>query len=275
MEKSLTFLMKTNFLFAFLLFLNSHSFGQNYYVPNNGYLLNLTQKNDLHFSGYFHPSSNDKETLNFQLGYSPIKYFGLVGSRFQYNKSYPKSDIYQNTQISFWDFAVGCYFPFFEKSNSSNNNFKNNISVNSGLLFDIYVGHSSGEVSNFYDNIGRNQFKIRKNYLQLGFHVQYKFMGIHMTTQVGNISYDDGIIQGGTTIAVQSTIDILNRDNNFVLIENSFQLDVGVRYGKIVLATTRMNESRKLYRIGVINQVVTLGALIDIDEFFRRKKMKP
>lgn len=278
MKKFYSIPTKGNFLFALLLFFSILSKGQDYYAPNNGYLVNLTQRNDLHISGYFQPFSNEKEIVNLQLGFSPIKYFGIMGSHFNYNKSHPKANIFKDTQISLWDYSAGFYFPFLKKSNfldsKSANNFHNDIFNPSGLIFDIFVGQSIGEVRNFYDNIGSNHFKIRKNYIQFGFHLQHKFLGVHMSTRIGTIKFSDGIVQGGTTFAVQKTIDEFNEDNDFILIESTFQLDVGIRYGKIVLASSRAKDNRQLFNLGIINQVITLGAFVDIDEFFRKKKIK-
>ena len=262
-------------LVCFLLF-NISSIGQNYYVPNDANLVALNQRNDFHFSGTINPFSDSKKIQNLQLGYSPLNHIGISSSYFNSNHLNEIQSISYQTKSEIYDIALGGYiFHPMVVSTDSEKEIKGkgqNILSRQGVVFDLYVGHAQGDIRNFYGGLGSNHFRIQKDYIQFGAHARFKFIEIHLATRIGRLSFSEGIVQGRQNHSILNALEIFDIDNDFTIIEHTFRVHAGIKYGQIIISVSRVNSSNQLYRLGVINNASSIGVNINIDEFFRNGK---
>jgi len=273
MKNHLSYLQKI-FIFFFFCSISFPIFisGQNFYVPNHANLVALNQQNDFHISVAINPFFQTKKLSNLQVGYSPIKHLGIASSYFTSN--HLNKDFNILTENKTWDIAIGGYLFHSTRAskNSTNKTQKKHqhLFIESGLLFDLYLIHGSEKLRNIAKELNNYYFKVQKNYIQLGAHAKFKFMELHAVTRIGNIRFNNLIVQGQINSSLMNAIDNLNNNNNFMLIENSFRANFGVKYGQLIISFSRVLNSDRLHQLGIINNVSSIGMNIDIDEFFRR-----
>lgn len=280
--------MKSKLLFPTILFLIillglTSSCGHKYYAPNDADLVILKEKHDVHISGTTNLGNKSIQSYNVQLGYSPIKHLCLAGSYFKFNqwKNPSKPPVRGDGKI--WNASIGGYLfqPFISTGVSKRDSrrhekiLKNqNLFHPAGILMDIYVGISQGSVNNIYENGGTTRLRFNKKYIQFGIHLTNKSIGFDLATRVGKLNYYDAIVSGKPSSSTAYIINNLEARNNFNLMEHSFRANFGVKHTRFIFSVSGVSTNAKLNQLGVIEAVTSFGLILDIDEFFRNKKMK-
>ena len=310
MKKNLTTKIHPSFVIVLLstLFILS-SCSHKYYAPNEADLLTLREKNDVHFSASFGSAGSGSNTnsgssinfnidttankaesnsYNFQLGYSPINHLAISGSYFKIKNSNRDNSI--SGKGNMWNGAIGGYY--FKPINDKNNTRKlridgkekttsfdsPNMRMKKGFLFDLYLGHSRGNVFNFHrdDNCGNcratSSFKFTKNYAQLGFHYFREIWGLSCAIRLGQLRYFDGDVLG-TRMAVieQDDIDLIQNDNIYPLRETSLRFYMGTKQIRSFFSASIVDEG-PFKNLDIVNGIVQLGITVDIDSFFKKSK---
>lgn len=279
-------------IFAIILLCNLFIFSScshKYYAPNEADLLTLREKNDVHFSGSLQTGGNDEtDSYNLQLGYSPINHLAFTTSYFNIESSSTDGTIKGNGNI--WNGAIGAYY--FEPVNTKliKKRFRKkekqqaistpSMRMKKGLLFDFYLGHSKGNVYNFYQNDdcetcrANSHFRFTKNYGQFGLHYLRETWGISYAFRIGKLNYFDGDIFGNrSAISLEDEMDIqFIEDNNiFNLKETSIRLHLGPKHFRFYLSASIVDD-RSFGQLDVINDVAQMGVTVDIDAFFKKVK---
>ncbi len=152
------------------------------YVPNQGQMPLLEQKNDLNIkiSGAIIGNKNENFSTNFiekniitnfntEINYSPIQYLGLNMSYFHSRESYLNNNVSAGGKIHVGDFSIGTY----KKINSKKNN---------DVLLEFYAGGGIGLVHNYYAQGGWLDARFSKIFFQPNLHL---FLKKHTTLSVG------------------------------------------------------------------------------------------
>ena len=254
-----------NVITLLLLLMSGSSFSQEYYAPDEGSYLVLRKKGDIHLSGIY----GDYNSLNIQMGYSPINYLGLTGSYFKLKKG--------NTSIPLiWNGAVGGYFFFsrpskfdYEKKKKWKRKSKRNANFfhERGLLADIYIGYGRGLVNGYYGTEGSAHFKFQKIYYQFGIHWSGKMFGFSYVLRSNFLNYYKGSIYGEIALRTPPHLNrIIDNKNKFNVIESSLRAYLGVKHIRYIMSFSQIVEG-----ISGTEEIFSMGAIIEIDEFFREK----
>lgn len=245
-----------------------------YYAPNDGEFLVLTKRNDLHLSQSV--STGNLTSTSTQLGFSPIKYLGLSGSFFKMKGSRnngANNTLKRKGDGTIWNSAIGGYYPFIFKKQFDGKRSLGE-SHQSGILADIYFGYGKGEVNNYYEVGGSSHFKFDKKYVQLGVHLISDGINTGYLVRIGRLNYYEGKILGQATGLTMESFNILNEQNDFRLIEHSFQFSYGVKQFRVFLVSTGVMFNENLNQLNIKKTNTTIGVILEIDEFFRKKKGK-
>ncbi len=258
----------------------SSSCSHKYYAPNDGDILALNKKNDLHFSASMGSSAlnleKKSESANLQLGYSPIKHLAVSASYFslrQQNRSSPRRE--GNGRI--WNSAIGGYYFFkFKELPDSKLNAKQLLRKQKGLfseegiLLDLYLGSGKGRVNNYYIEGGSSIFNFDKRYIQFGFHIVGRSLSFNWTFRLANLNYNEGIIFGRPNALNDLSFNILKEQNQFKLNESTLRLTFGQRKIRFMLSSTFVGGSENFELLGIKPIVSNFGLIIEIDDFFRK-----
>ncbi|MFK8008447.1 MAG: hypothetical protein AB8H03_18965 [Saprospiraceae bacterium] len=269
---------RLNILLTFLTFTFFFTSCSNYYYsPNDGDLVTLRKQHDGHVSG----SSNlgereDKQLMNLQVGYSPINHLAFSGSYFKTSDQGNNDKRYGNGYILNGSIGGYYFFPieenliFTKKRKRTSKN--SNLNMEKGILMDLYVGTGEGKVNNFYTEGGSSQFKFRKNYVQMGFHYIKKNWGLSYNVRRGRLNYSNGIIYNRLKIDASdlAKFEDLTINNSFDLVEHSLRLNVSIKHVRYFFNITSVIETVELRDLGVENDNLTVGFILEIDEFFRK-----
>ena len=267
--------IKTNSLFVptiFLLFiiLMLSSCSHNYYAPNEGNVLKLSEAEDLKISVSGNkngkiPFGGDIKHSNLQLGYSPIKHLGLFISHFEL-------DEIDNRRVGnghYTNLAVGTYY-FKKKKKRPNKMIKDN-RVIPGFLFDAYGGYGRGKVFNYYDEGGYSELYLRKYSLQGGLHWNGKIMEISAIYKLGILQYFKGSIN--LPISDRHLIQLLNirEDQIFPFSQVSLHGYLGLKnirfYCDLSIVPSDFND-----KFNYIDNLLSFGVVMELDEVIRTQK---
>jgi len=259
-------------IFFFLFFSSCANY---YYSPNDGDLVTLRKKHDGHISAATNLGADEgKKVLNVQAGYSPINHLAFAGSYFKTSEGETDSR-YGDGYIL--NGAIGGYY--FLPINSQRERKRRRISsyphldMNTGVLVDLYLGSGEGKVNNFYTVGGRSHFRFRKNYVQLGLHWIKKNWVFSYNVRRGWLNYYNGEVYNRLKINepdLQKFQD-LQIENSFHLQEHSFRINVGISHVRYFMTITSVVGNSDLVNLGVEDNNLTLGLIVEIDEFFREK----
>jgi len=265
-------------LFISFFILSNFSFGQGYYFPNDAHLLALSQRNDIHLSGSFNPFAEAQTVTDVQLAYSPIKHIGISSNYFQYSNFENNLSVPINTKNKSWDIAAGVYY-FLPLTASGEDNWEvkeksrffsaENLEQRSGILFDIYVGHSQADVTNTFQEYGFNYFEYKKTYVQVGLHGTIKYFSFQVASRWGNLNYVEGLVHGPTSIQLQNPIKVIASNSEMDFSEFFVRASTGIRYGQLIFSFSRIQHTPIFTQLGVKDHIVMIGLKLDVDEFFR------
>ena len=297
--------MKNNFLtpiypiFVIILLCNLFIFSScshKYYAPNDADMLTLREKNDFHISSSLQNvnDSDENKSYNFQLGYSPINHLAFTTSYFKIKDANPDGTIRGNGNI--WNGAIGGYY--FEPVNTKiiKKRFRKkersqifpapSMRMKKGLLFDFYLGHSKGNVYNFYQNDdcgtcrASSHFRFTKNYGQLGLHYLRETWGISYAFRIGKLNYFDGNVFGhlaAISLEDETDIQFIENNNIFNLKETSIRLHLGPKHFRLYFSASVVDGKpfqNEFGELDIINDVAQIGVTVDIDAFFKKVKNK-
>lgn len=239
-----------------------------YYAPNDGEFIMLTKRNDVHLSQSI--SGGNLSSGSTQLGFSPLKYLGLTGSLFTVKSG--NNDPNNNTvekagNGKIWNTAIGGYYHFLFKEQFNSIN-----SPQTGILADVYFGYGKGEVNNYYEVGGSSHFNFEKQYAQIGTYLILEHINVGYQFRIGRLNYYDGKILGQATGLTMESFNLLNEQNNFRIMEHSFQFSYGIKQCRIFMRSTGIGHNKDLEKLGVKNTNTTIGIILEIDEFFRKNK---
>lgn len=268
----------TNTLLAFLIITFLFSSCSNYYYsPNDADLVTLRKQHDGHISGATNLGvDEDKKVMNLQAGYSPINHLAFAGSYFKTSEGDNQGRFGEGHILSG---AIGAYYfmpfeinPIFERLRERTPKHPN-LQMETGILLDLYVGTGEGEVNNIYTEGGTSQFKFRKDYIQMGFHLIRKNLGFSYSIRRGWLDYSEGQIYNRLKIGESDLLKFqeLAVNNSFDLVEHSLRFHVGISHCRYFFNITTVHESSELRDLGVENDNFSVGFILEIDEFFRKK----
>ena len=266
-----------NVIVLFFMLTLGTSCSHKYYAPNDGDLVMLRKQNDVHVSGAGGTGTN------FQVGYSPIKHLGLAASYFELERLDSRDGILSKGDGHLWNGSVGGYYFFSStlRENPKKTKKKRKRLIKNqdgffeeGWLTDIYIGHGRGVVNNYYKEGGSTHFQFQKTYVQFGWHFMAKSFGFSHAVRVGTLNYGKGQIYGTAVADNTSSFNVLTEQNKFNLIESSIRIHFGFKHIRWILSMSAVKKNVKLNELGVINSIVTMGMMVELDEFFR-KKTKP
>lgn len=251
-----------------------------YYSPNDGDMVALRKQHDGHISASSNLGENeDKKILNIQAGYSPINHLAFAGSYFRTSEGNNKGRFGEGYILNG---AIGGYYFMPVEDNlifkrRRMRTFRNpHLKMEKGILFDLFVGTGEGKVNNIYSEGGSSQFRFKKNYIQMGFHLIKKNWGASYNVRRGWLNYFDGQVYNQLKIS-ESELDKfqnLTTNNSFNLVEHSFRLHVGIKHFRYFFNISTVINSERLDDLGVENDNFSIGFILEIDEFFRKENKK-
>ncbi len=276
----------TSFLLIFSILIMTSSCSRYYYSPDEGHLLTISQKNDFHISTSLQTLriKDTSNQVNIQLGYSPIKHLAIQGSYF-YLSDADQDDILIKGRGHMGSGAIGGYYFFkpipnpllriFQRKNKTKNLdpppiFSNNY-IKRGSLIDLYFGHARGNSSLDYNSRGNSIVEFQKTYGQIGFHWFNRISGFSYTFKMGQLQFDKAASFGIVDLNDISRLEILEAKNDFFIRESSFRLFTGIKQARCFFNLTILSSPNQLEAVGVDNYNFTIGAIVDIDECFRKK----
>ena len=246
---------------------------QHYYIPAENNNIRLTERNDLKVSGTV--SFSEASIGNFQIGYSPIKHLGIVGSYLDqrnssnaYPLSYKDGDILN--VMTYQDIAIGGYF-FKKKENNLSSWIPKKWLEESGWGIDFYVGIGSGDIFRDYISFSSDAtFHFNKSFAQLGLHYRFHGLGVSYSFSYGKLNYDKLEVYANPFRLPLGVFDELINDNNPNSFEGTLRVEYGMRFGKINLNYTTYRQNINF--VDDLKRAYTsIGIVVDIDEFFRKK----
>ncbi|MFK8008641.1 MAG: hypothetical protein AB8H03_19945 [Saprospiraceae bacterium] len=271
--------MKNKTIFTLLIFfvlfnlLSSCAVKNNhYYVPSEGNVLTLSERNDLKVSAS--TSINDNGISNFQIGYSPIKYVGLFGS-WMYQKDgkgvYPFDfSISENSNsANYKSVAIGGYF-FKKRDTYYSTLIPKKYLEQGGFLVDLYVGIGEGEFKRDYQSLRAYvDFEHKKIFGQAGFHYKFRSLGISYIFKVGQLQIKNVLVHGNFITFPKNIFDELKEDNTINTYESTCRIEYGIREAKFNLSLTGFSNQVNIF--SPQRSYFSAGVLVNVDEFFRKK----
>lgn len=268
MKTQYSHLFKPTTYYLFILAITMFSCTHKYYAPNEADVLGLRKKHDTHASAAIGDLNR-----SFQVAYSPFKHIGIAGSYFhikQKNRRNPEKrgfgHIYNGSIGGYHFFPTGKYL--YGKQGEKTNPFF----MNPGILAEVYIGMSKGQVFNFYDSRGRSKFDFNKRYLHIGGHIFFRLWGISYVFRTGSLNYYKAHLLGNIVIDEQIGLDILlNERNNYLISEHTMKIHFGKNDVRLFVTASEVFSTQKLEDVGIFNATFNIGVLIEFDEFFRKK----
>lgn len=223
----------TPFFLGVLLLSSFTAAGQYMYVPEDGIMLALDEKEDLKFSVAANAFQFKREidwsvNYNLQAGYSPKDHFAIVGNFFKFWQSPIESDEQpESFSTHFTSIAAGSYL---YKKKENRNNETTDAPSNSfrGTLLDFYMGYGLGNSRRQYEAGGHSKFYFHKFFMQAGMHLHEKRMGFSAIFRYSILDFDKGAVFGKFDGSDRDVLEYLEDNNPHHLLELSFRFSVKV-----------------------------------------------
>ncbi len=246
-----------------------------YYAPNDSNLLAISEPGELKVSGAISPVINDKAIDNariysLQAGYSPLKHLVLNANYF--NAKMARSPEANNLNYlsgsgSIFEGALGGYI----KINKLKD--KQTSLLSREVFLDAYIGSGRGTVTNYFTSGGQSVLSFRKNYIQFGVHTKWKIDKIQLGSSIGlraiQLDFDKISYNGIMTNAALNDISYLQTNEPFSLFEASYRFHMGLRQFSLFFSGTIV---RSKLEFDYISSIAQVGAVVNIDEFFNKKR---
>jgi len=239
----------------------------------------LTKKNDFEIAASVTNPLLDRDGFlgNLQIGYSPIKNWGINVGHFRFKES-----TFNN--IQFTHLSLGGYLPL-QIPNISKNQQSNypEGKMPLGLLIDYYVGVEIGNVENNYSSNSGNSssitqtsnFELEKFFLRGGLHYQGKIIGFSYIFKVGQLTYKNGSIDlgGDTSSAFYTRFQKIVRNNSEGFSEQTAKLFFGNKAIQGYLGFSFLLP-RNDFVSSKKSKTYTIGIHADIDYLFQENRKK-
>jgi len=213
-----------------------------------------------------------------QIGYSPIKHLGLTGS-FVHDKTsvefYGISGPYDRISKGFSvNGAIGTYFSLKSKKLAPEHFFlSQNVTMQQGLLFDLYAGYGFGNMNNFYDRSAESHFDTHKFYLQGGVHWTFRIGTISFALRAVRLDYTNGSANGA--LNEEELRDLFQggiQDNSpFSFMESSFRYQIGIKQIRIYTGVTTKHQKDNIRPNSDKRVIITAGLLVELDELLKKR----
>jgi len=209
-------------------------------------LLQLKDKGDFEVSGSFFYASQEvrssnntravlpKETSSkssVQIGYSPIKHLGIVGTYSSSNNdNMNQSDL--RSQGKIWQAAIGGYC--FLRS-------KNNPNPNKGFLIDTYIGYGTGGIStNYYSRGGLSELNFQQYFIQTGLYFKNTKYDIGLNFKKSFLNYYNTNIFFELTVDEILMVESVVENNPYNMNQLSMRVASGFEKGKIFFTLNQL-----------------------------------
>ncbi|MFK7775088.1 MAG: hypothetical protein AB8F94_23305 [Saprospiraceae bacterium] len=243
-----------------------------YYVPAEGNVLTLSERNDLKISGS--TSIKDRGISNIQIGYSPIKYVGLFGSWMHQKNGqgiYPfdVSDGNNSNTANYKSVAIGGYF-FKKRDHYYSTLIPKKYLEQGGFLVDFYVGVGEGKFEREYSTYRTKVEFIHKKIFGLaGLHYKFRSLGVSYIFKMGQVQFNKVLVHGNFILFPKGIFDELKEDNTMNTYESTFRLECGIQEAKINLSLTGFSNQVDIF--SPLRSYISVGVLLNVDELFRKK----
>ncbi len=244
-----------------------------YYIPPEGNVLTLTERHDLKVSAT--TSLNDDGISNFHIGYSPIKHLGLFGSWMRQkngNEIYPFEALsFENSNsATYKSLAVGGYL-FKKRDTYYSTMIPKKYFEQGGFLFDLYLGVGEGEMRKNYTTI-RSYFDLdyQKIFGQAGLHYKFRSFGLSYIFKLGQMNVSRILVHGNFFLFPKDFFDELKVDNTIETYESTIRFEYGIRQAKLNLNLTFFSDQPDI--LTPLRSYYSLGVLMNVDEFFKKRK---
>lgn len=259
--------------FVVIIFISSCAVKNNhYYVPSEGNVLTLSERNDLKVSAS--TSINDNGISNIQVGYSPIKHIGLFGSWMNQKDGkgvYPFDfSISENSNTaSYRSVAIGGYF-FKKRDTYYSTLIPKKYLEQGGFLVDLYVGVGEGKFKRNYESLRAFvDFEHQKIFGQIGWHYKFRSLGISYIFKAGQVQFNNVLVHGNFIIFPKDIFDELKNDNTINTYESTCRIEYGIKEAKFNLSLTGFSNQVDIF--SPQRSYFSAGVLVNIDEFFRKR----
>jgi len=275
--------------FLFLIsFCSCNSYPQSYFIPHEGNVAKLKEKNELVVSagslsnisygnafgtpGFSRDILVNKKTRSsFHAAYSPLKHLGVFGVHSQLRMVDNEfSNLLHDSHIT--GGGVGTYYhlKFFQRPPHK---LKEGRPIKySKILFDLYGGYTFGKLQNqYYIPDGKTSMNFQKFYLQGGVHWEGTHWGFSYVQKVGKVNYLNGVIDGQPNNFNDPAIQAILNKNNLVFTEATFRVDAKAK-GVGVYAQLSTGNIEDFLNRSIPNPITHLGAIFELHEI--RKLLK-
>jgi len=214
---------------------------------------------------YYYNSGWRGRISNLTLGYSPISHlFGTAN----FILADEKFGLY-DSQMILGDIGIGGYM-LKEGSGVDKKTSKWGM-TDRGLLINALVGYSRGKISHVrISGVSVGEFTLNQFYGKIGLDYQTKFWGVASNLRFGVLNYGPTKLVGHAYENLVVQRKLLATQNNFLVGELSCRIYLGVKYGQLYIngVTTKVNDDLRAF---VLSDLVSVGAVLDIQEIFKKK----
>lgn len=241
---------------------------QYYYVPEDGILLGIDNKDDLKFSVAAAASNFGdgwNQNYNFQVGHSPKEHFAVVGNFFKFWENPREGDnTPQSFTTHFGSIAAGAYIYKKKKNKKTQKDTEAASKLNPGVLIDFYMGYGLGNSAREYEEGGHSRFHFQKYFIQSGLHLQEKRIRFSALIRYSLLDFNKGKVIGKFDNADRPTIESLETKNPNHQLEFAFRFGTNLGKKTFLFYSNSTVLSNSFIAKNGSNHV---GLLFDIEKF--------
>ena len=204
--------------------------------------------------------------LNFKLGYSPKKHFGIHLDHHNTGKddSDSKPWNYHMTNL-----AGGAYYLFQNKKHKAVAAKNTNFPV--GFLLESYLGYGIGKNTTRFFKGGEIDLKVQKIFLHAGIHYHHQLLGFSLVTKINNVHFLNGQLNGNVDDRHLFGFVNLREKNNYRTVESSAKISVGT---KAIMFYTGLTFNHSFYDLNMPNKGSKgyVGILLNLNSVWEKIK---
>ena len=135
----------------------------------------------------------------------------------------------------------------------------------------MYVGIGTGKMRRDYKSIRSYfDFDYKKMFGQAGLHYKFRAFGISYIFKMAELNVSRVVLHGNFFLFPKNFFDELVEDNNIESYESTIRFEYGIRQAKLNLNFTYFSDQPDFP--SSIRSYYSIGVLINVDEFFRKKR---
>ncbi len=257
------------------------SCGHYFYAPSENGLLNIQEGGDLKIGGSISGGSQEEEgrrrSLSGQLAYSPIKGIGIQAGATLWRDqgAFVEDNFWAGaTDSDFGDIALGNYWLLNKNHPTAENGLK--------FIWDNYVGFGSGNIQHRQEPDAGYELDLHKYFFQTHISVSMNdriSFGIFFRPTW--INYRQASVYGSLSSNIVDDIEYLKTIPFPLFMETGFNIQGGwerVQFSFSSRIQTNQANSGQMNnnfrQIPVVPLTANLGIVLDVDDFFTKKKDK-